>query len=356
MAVLGWIQSIPGLRTGAKKRSCSHCSQHGTRLKCSIERLHVPVLLGEVLELYEGRRFEVFVDGTIGAGGHASTLLSSCDIDLYIGIDQDETALAIASERLSKYGAKVKLVQSNFRDLERVLSQFAIAQGEVDGILLDIGISSMQIDTADRGFSFMADGPLDMRMNRTNGLSVAEVVNSFGVEELARIFQEYGEDSQSRRMAKSVVAFRETKQISTTFELTEALLGAKWANGKRPRGYPLKIHPATRVFQALRIFVNRELEVLEDSLPSAIKLLRPGFGRLGVITFHSLEDRIVKIAFRESAKAIGGVKDLTRKPIVPTKEECASNPRSRSAKLRAVERMLEDEEPTGRKNKYKKES
>mmetsp|Transcript_10172 Transcript_10172/g.42644 ORF Transcript_10172/g.42644 Transcript_10172/m.42644 type:complete len:353 (-) Transcript_10172:765-1823(-) len=351
MSVLGWAQSFPSLRTSAIKR----CSRHGTRLRCSIESFHVPVLIDQVLELYEGRRFEVFVDGTIGAGGHASKLLSSCDIDLFIGLDQDEIALAIASERLSKYGDKVKLVQSSFRDLEKVLSQFAVAQGEVDGILLDIGVSSMQIDTADRGFSFISDGPLDMRMNRKDGLNAAEVVNNFAVEELTRIFLEYGEDPQSRRLAKSVVAFRETKQISTTFELTEALLGAKWANGNRPRGYPFKNHPATRVFQALRIFVNRELEVLEDSLPSAMKLLRPGVGRLGVITFHSLEDRIVKKAFRESAKAIGGVKDLTRKPIVPTKEECASNPRSRSAKLRAVERLLEDEEPTGRRNKYKKD-
>mmetsp|Transcript_10173 Transcript_10173/g.42648 ORF Transcript_10173/g.42648 Transcript_10173/m.42648 type:complete len:239 (-) Transcript_10173:1381-2097(-) len=235
MSVLGWAQSFPSLRTSAIKR----CSRHGTRLRCSIESFHVPVLIDQVLELYEGRRFEVFVDGTIGAGGHASKLLSSCDIDLFIGLDQDEIALAIASERLSKYGDKVKLVQSSFRDLEKVLSQFAVAQGEVDGILLDIGVSSMQIDTADRGmhgtllksqllpcsslrsnvlgrlnqaehcprnegFSFISDGPLDMRMNRKDGLNAAEVVNNFAVEELTRIFLEYGEDPQSRRLAKSV--------------------------------------------------------------------------------------------------------------------------------------------------------
>mmetsp|Transcript_3247 Transcript_3247/g.9924 ORF Transcript_3247/g.9924 Transcript_3247/m.9924 type:complete len:363 (-) Transcript_3247:182-1270(-) len=319
---------------------------------CAEKELHKPVLLQEVLEQFRGRKYEVFVDGTLGAGGHATALLESCDIERYIGLDQDASALEISRRRLSKFEGRVEFVRSNFADMVNVLRRQNVDM--VDGCLLDIGVSSMQLDTPQRGFSFMSEGPLDMRMNRDHGITAAEVVNTFDEGELGSIFRELGDEPRWRRMARSIAQFRENRPINTTFELTEALMGKNWASGNRPRGYPLKTHPATRVFQALRIYVNNELDSLEEVLPNTMELLRPGSGRLAVITFHSLEDRIVKHMFREGATLKGGVRDLTRRPICPSERELDENPRSRSAKLRVVERLASNEDPSLSKNKYRR--
>lgn len=302
---------------------------------------HISVLRDEVVGLFAPCRLKSFVDGTVGAGGHAEAILSKHpEIERFIAIDQDSDALAIAKERLSPWREKLLFIQDNFS------SAIPKLEREVDGILLDLGVSSMQLDRAERGFSFSKEGPLDMRMDRSGSLTAAEVVNTFPFGELCRIIRQYGEEKQWRRAAKAIVEARERGPIETTKELSDILRGVLIS--KRGRS----IDPSTLVFQALRIFVNGELEVIHRVLPRSIEKLRPK-GRLAVITFHSLEDRIVKRAFRFAASdkaetsGLGAVfldkepevADITRRPITAGEEELSLNPRSRSAKLRAVEKL-----------------
>jgi len=304
---------------------------------------HTSVLLAEMLEFYKGKQLKYFVDATLGAGGHSSAFLETHpEIELLIGIDQDPVAREIASKRLAPWSHKVHIVPGNFSDLKKHLSALGI--DKVDGIIFDLGVSSMQFDLPEKGFSFMREGPLDMRMDPTNPLTAAEIVNSWSEAELGLIFRDYGEEKKWRAAARTVVFARKERPILTTLELVEVI--------KKAIPYTKKgINPATLIFQALRICVNGELDVVETAVPDAISLLKKG-GRLGVISFHSLEDRIVKNAMRFAASdkydtaGIGGVfldKEpivdlITRKPIIPSDEEIEQNPRSRSAKLRVVEK------------------
>lgn len=305
---------------------------------------HISVLMSQVLHLFEGKQLRVFVDGTLGAGGHAKALLETHpELEMFIGFDQDPDALRIARDQLEQWSKKIQFIPRNFVDMPQVLRSLNISQ--VDGILLDLGVSSMQLDQPERGFSFMREGPLDMRMNPNQKLTAAEVVNEWSQEDLGSIFREYGEEKQWRAAANAIVTARAIQPIRTTQELA-AVLRPMFAWKKKG------VNPLTLVFQALRICVNLELEVLENILPKAIELLAPG-GRLAVISFHSLEDRLVKEAFRFAASdklntsGLSGlflnkdpiVKILTKKPICATDEEVAYNPRSRSAKLRAVEKL-----------------
>jgi 16S rRNA (cytosine1402-N4)-methyltransferase len=305
---------------------------------------HDSVLLSEFLHYFEGVRIHTFVDGTLGAGGHSAALLEAHpEIKLLIGFDQDPDALTIAQERLKPWKSKTRFIRANFASMKQHLEIKDI--GPIDGILLDLGVSSMQLDRPEKGFSFSKSGPLDMRMDPTNTLTAEEIVNTWSEQELAKIFRDYGEEKQWRTAARAVIRARDTAPLKTTRELVDALYPALQYKAKKG------IHPLTLVFQALRLAVNRELEVLEKALPEALSLLAP-FGRLAVITFHSLEDRIVKNYFRfsESDKwstsGIGGMfldKEpealiLTKKPIGPSEKEILANPRSRSAKLRVIQK------------------
>ncbi len=303
---------------------------------------HLSVLYDEVLATFADQPIKVFVDGTLGAGGHASGLLEAHpEIESFVGIDQDPAALALAQERLAPWQPKLRLVHANFDSLSKL--NIAVC----DGILLDIGVSSMQLDTADRGFSINRPGPLDMRMNPNSTLTAQEIVNTWSDYELGRIFRDYGEEKRWRAAARAIVAARQQNLLTTTEDLVNILMPVL----RDPRSHK-SIHPLTLVFQALRIAVNDELGVLESALKQAIDLLAPG-GRLAVISFHSLEDRIVKQFFRylasdkENTLGIAGVfidkapivKLLTRKAIAPTDEEIKRNPRARSARLRTVEKL-----------------
>lgn len=303
---------------------------------------HQSVLMREVLACFD-YPLSVFVEGTLGAGGHAEAILSAHpEIKRYIAFEQDPDALEIAKNRLAPWIEKLTCIQANFSTLEVTLKSLNITA--VDGILFDLGVSSMQLDRAERGFSFMREGPLDMRMDTTRGITAADIVNEWSEADLGRIFREYGEEKKWRSCARTIVQKRQEKPILTTIQLAEIL---------RPL-FPWQkkgINPLTLVFQALRICVNGELDVIESVLPQSIRLLAPG-KRLAVISFHSLEDRIVKTMMRDAASdkvstsGIGGVfldkipeVDLfTRKPIIPQEDEIAENPRSRSAKLRIVEK------------------
>jgi 16S rRNA (cytosine1402-N4)-methyltransferase len=305
---------------------------------------HVSVLLSEVLQSFEQTSLQIFVDGTLGAGGHSyHILLAHPEIQKLIGIDQDPVAREIAQKRLDIWQSKLTVVAGNFSQMSKHLNSLNIKK--VDGILLDLGVSSMQFDTPEKGFSFMHDGPLDMRMDPTATLTAAEIINTWTEHDIARVFRDYGEEKQWRQAARVVVAAREQQPIITTKQLADVLRPIFcW----KKKG----INPLTLIFQGLRICVNAELEVLETVIPEAIELLNSG-GRLAVISFHSLEDRIVKNAFRFAAddkmstSGIGGmfldkdpiVKLITRKPIVPSDEEIETNPRSRSAKLRVIEKI-----------------
>lgn len=303
---------------------------------------HTSVLLDECLAAFQEIALHTFVDGTLGAGGHAEKILENHpELKLLIGIDQDKEALKIAKNRLK--GSKIAFLHGNFDELSSLLASISVDQ--VDGILVDLGVSSMQLDIPERGFSFMREGPLDMRMDQTVSLNAEEIVNTWTEKELADLFFRYGEEKESRRVARAICEDRKTKPFKTTTELA-ALVCRVLKKTKR------EIHPATKIFQSLRIAVNGELKRLEIFLPQAIKALRPG-GRLAVITFHSLEDRIVKQSFayyasdKESTSGVGGlflskepeVKIITRKPIEPSKKEMEENPRSRSAKLRVLEKL-----------------
>jgi 16S rRNA (cytosine1402-N4)-methyltransferase len=255
--------------------------------------MHVPVLLQEVILALQPHGGGVYLDGTVGAGGHSAALLTASAPDGQLfGFDQDTEALALAGDNLARFGDRVHLFHGNFRQLARLCRRYQVPAA--NGVLLDLGVSSMQFDQAGRGFSFQADGPLDMRMNQDAGETAAELVNTLPETELANLIYQYGEERQSRRIARAIV---QKRPIFTTARLAEVIAGAiKWHGKRRP-----KIHPATRTFQALRIAVNDELGVLEAVLPQALTLLQPG-GRLAVITFHSLEDRIVKQFFKQESR------------------------------------------------------
>ena len=275
---------------------------------------HEPVMVGEVVRLLGGR--DVVLDMTLGAGGHAEALLRS-GVGRLIGVDRDPDAIRLATERLSRFGERFTAVRTRFSDVP--------AEDRVDGVLYDLGVSSMQLDRGERGFSYRTPGPLDMRMEREGG-SAMDLVNSADEAELARILFEYGEERRSRRVAAAIVRARARTPIATTDELARIVASALGAR----RGGP---HPARRTFQALRIAVNRELEELAASLPRAAGVLAPG-GRVVAISYHSLEDRIVKRFLNEAPD----LDVLTKKPLRPSAAEASRNPRARSAKLRAAEK------------------
>ena len=306
---------------------------------------HVSVLLDECLEGLNIKPDGIYVDGTLGGAGHSSQIAKRLTTGRLIGIDRDPVALKAAGERLAPYADRVTLVHSNFCEIKQVLSDLGI--DGVDGILLDLGVSSPQLDDGSRGFSYMADAPLDMRMNNEDTLSAYDVVNTWSQDELKRILYEYGEERYAPRIAEAICRRREEKAIATTLELVDVIRGAMPAAALRE-----KQHPAKRSFQAIRIAVNDELGSVEKVMKDAIPALNPG-GRLAVITFHSLEDRIVKNGMAEAAKGctcpprlpvcVCGnkpkVKLVSRKPIVSGDEELERNPRARSAKLRVCEKL-----------------
>lgn len=292
---------------------------------------HIPVLLGEVLHWLRPRTGGWYIDGTLGNGGHAAAILATSSPDgRLLGLDADPDALPVAHARLAEFGERAVLVNASFREMASVTDAHSI--GPVDGILLDLGISSRQLDGGGRGFSFRHDEPLDMRFDPTHGESAAAFLNRADETEIADVLYQFGEEHHSRRVARAIIRRRENAPFQTTGDLT---LVAEEALGPR-RG---RIHPATKSFQALRIHVNDELGALEVVLPMAAGLLAPG-GRLAVISFHSLEDRRVKHFLRAGGPAIAPLAELTRKPIVPAAEEAEHNPRARSAKLRVAERTL----------------
>ncbi len=306
---------------------------------------HVSVLLDECIDALRIRPDGIYLDGTLGGAGHSEQIARRLTDGLLIGIDRDPAALRAAGERLAPYGGRVRLVHGNFQDLSSILDELQIPA--VDGMLFDLGVSSPQLDEASRGFSYMADAPLDMRMNPEDTLTAWEVVNQWPRTELRRILQDYGEERYAGLIAAAIERRREEQPIATTGELVDVIRGALPAAALRE-----KQHPAKRSFQAIRIAVNDELGALERLMSVCVDRLKPG-GRLAVITFHSLEDRIVKNALAEAARGcvcppdfpvcVCGRKPRVRltpkKPIVSGPEELARNPRARSAKLRVAERL-----------------
>lgn len=304
---------------------------------------HIPVLLEEVIDGLNIKKDGIYVDGTLGGGGHSLEIAKRLTTGKLIGIDQDLNAIKKAKEVLENFSDKILLVHNNFVNIKSILDNLGIEK--VDGILLDIGVSSHQLDQEERGFSYNKDAPLDMRMDKTRDFSAWDVVNKYSQTELEKIIWKYGEERWARRIAEFIVEERKVEPINTTLELVNAV---KKAIPKKVRieGH----HPAKKTFQAIRIEVNKELDVLERSIPTMCRLLNKG-GRLCIITFHSLEDRIVKEGFRELNKDCicppefpicvcdkkKEIEIITRKPIIPTKEEIERNPRSRSSKLRIAE-------------------
>lgn len=294
------------------------------------EQLHVPVLVDEVRALLQPERGGIFVDCTVGLAGHSRMLLDNGATRL-IGIDRDTDALALTRASLAQYGDRVTLVHADYRDIDAVLD----AQGvrEVSGLLADFGVSSMQLDAEGRGFSFRRDEPLDMRMDRTSGETAADLIDRVDEHELADVIYEFGEERRSRQVARAIVNAREHGRIETTGRLAEIVRRAVAARGWQ------RIDPATRTFQALRIWVNRELDGLDSFIGSAARRLQPG-GRMALIAFHSLEDRVVKHTLRDLSRGDRKVVELlTRHPIVASDAEAAANPRARSAKLRGAVRV-----------------
>lgn len=290
---------------------------------------HLPVLLDEVLSWLRPATGGRYVDATVGNGGHAAAILAAAGPDgCLLGLDADPAAIEVARTRLAEFGDRATLVNASFRDLAAVVE--AQAFGPVNGVLMDLGISSRQLDTGGRGFSFRHDEPLDMRFDPTRGESAAALLNRADETEIADILYQFGEEYRSRRVARAIVRQRAQAPFATTQDLVHAVESA--LGPKRGR-----IHPATKSFQALRIAVNDELGALEQTLPVAASVLAPG-GRLAVISFHSLEDRRVKQFFRVGGTAEAPLAELTRKPIAPAAEEALRNPRARSAKLRVAER------------------
>ena len=306
---------------------------------------HVSVLLNECLDNLNIRPDGIYVDGTLGGGGHSREIASRLTTGHLIGIDRDETALAAAGERLAPFMDRVTLVHSNFCEMDSVIR--SLGYPGVDGVLLDLGVSSPQLDESSRGFSYMADAPLDMRMDRGDTLTAYQVVNEWSYEELKRILFDYGEERYAPLIAGAICRRREQKPIATTLELVDIIRGSV-----PPAALREKQHPAKRSFQAIRIAVNDELGAVSKAMEAAIPMLNPG-GHLAVITFHSLEDRIVKSAMAEAARGctcppsfpvcVCGkkpkVKLLSRKPVLPGPEELEENPRARSAKLRVCEKL-----------------
>jgi 16S rRNA (cytosine1402-N4)-methyltransferase len=306
---------------------------------------HTSVLLKETIEGLHIKPDGIYVDGTLGGGGHSFEIAGRLsDGGRLIGIDQDEAAITAATERLQQFGDTVTIVRSNYRNTGNVLKSLNIEK--IDGMMLDLGVSSYQLDTEERGFSYRYDAPLDMRMDLRQSLTAKDIVNNYDEMELFRIIRDYGEDKFAKNIAKHIVMAREKKTIETTAELNDIIKAAIPAKMRAEGG-----HPSKRTYQAIRIECNKELEVLKDSLAELIALLNPG-GRLCVITFHSLEDRIVKTAFKKAEnpctcppsfpvcvcgrESLGKV--ITGKPILPGKEEMEENPRSKSAKLRIFEK------------------
>ena len=310
-----------------------------------MEFKHFSVMLKETVDSVNAENGGLFVDGTMGGGGHSHEILSrSADAKL-IGIDQDKEAIAAATKRLEAFEGRFTAVNKNFSEIKSILDELGI--DKIDGAVLDLGVSSYQLDNGERGFSYMHDAPLDMRMNRENSLSAYEVVNDYSIEELTRIFYEYGEENWSKRIAEFIDERRKLLPVKTTGELVD-IIKAAIPKKARVEGS----HPAKRIFQAIRIEVNGELRILRNAIEDFLDVLNPG-GRLAIITFHSLEDRIVKNVFADYAKGcvcpkefpvcVCGkkpeVKLVTRKPILPSSNELAVNSRSKSAKLRVAEKI-----------------
>ena len=306
---------------------------------------HVSVLLNECIEGLDIKPDGIYVDGTAGGGGHSFEIASRLEGGRLIAIDRDEAAIEAAGKRLAPLGERAMVVRSNYSEVKSVCESLGI-EG-IDGLLLDLGVSSYQLDTAERGFSYNADAPLDMRMDKSAPLSAYNVVNEYSEEELKKIIYNYGEERFSPRIAAAIVRKRSEKPIETTGELVDIIKGAIPA-AAREGGH----HPAKRTFQAIRIEVNGELEIIEPTIKNAVDILKPG-GRIAIITFHSLEDRIVKQTFADLASGctcprsfpvcVCGkkptVKVISKKPILPSAEELEVNPRSRSAKLRIAEKI-----------------
>ena len=306
---------------------------------------HKSVLLYETIDSLNVKPDGIYVDGTLGGGGHALEVCRRLgEYGRLIGIDQDADAIAAASERLRDYEDRVTIVRSNYEEIQSVLKDLGIEKA--DGIYLDLGVSSYQLDTPERGFTYREDdAPLDMRMDQRNTQTAADIVNTYSEFDLYRIIRDYGEDKFAKNIAKHIVRARETKRIETTGELTEIIKEAVPAKVRAVGG-----HPSKKTFQAIRIELNQELEVLNNSIDTMIDLLKPG-GRLAVITFHSLEDRIVKIRFRNNENPcppdfpvcvcgkVSKGRVITRKPVVPSEEEIEGNKRSKSSKLRVFERI-----------------
>ena len=306
---------------------------------------HTSVLLNECIEGLNIKENGIYVDGTMGGAGHSSEIVKRLSANgLLVGIDQDAEAIAASTERLKPYENRVKIVKNNYCNTRTVLNELGIEK--VDGILLDLGVSSYQLDNADRGFSYRYDAPLDMRMDRENPLTARDIVNEYSESELFRVIRDYGEDKFAKNIAKHICQYRSEKEIETTFELNEIIKASIPAKMRAEGG-----HPSKRTFQAIRIECNKELEVLKDSIETLIDCLNPG-GRLCIITFHSLEDRIVKLAYRQAANPctcppsfpvcvcgkVSKGKVITGKPILPTEDELEHNSRSKSAKLRIFEK------------------
>lgn len=314
--------------------------------------VHKSVLLEETIDSLCIKPDGVYVDGTLGGGGHASVVVSKLsERGRFIGIDQDAAAIQAASERLAAWKDRVTIVRNNYKNIKEVLETLGIDR--VDGIYLDLGVSSYQLDTVERGFTYREDTALDMRMDQRNSMTAADLLNQYSEEQLYRIIRDYGEDRFAKNIAKHIVRARQQEAIRTTGQLNEIIKAAIPAKVRATGG-----HPSKRTYQAIRIELNHELEVLNDSIDTMISLLKPG-GRLSIITFHSLEDRIVKTRFRLNEqpctcppnfpvcmcgkKSRGKV--ISRKPVLPSEEEMEQNPRSKSAKLRVFERGSEAMEP-----------
>ncbi len=310
-----------------------------------MEFKHISVLLKETVDALNVSDGGIYVDGTLGGGGHSYEILSRSESCSVIGIDRDSEAIEAAKKRLSPFGARMSAVKGSYCDVSPILEELGI--DKISGAVLDLGVSSYQLDNAERGFSYMHDAPLDMRMDRSTGKSAFNVINEYSADDLKRVFYDYGEEKWSARIADFIVREREKKPIATTGELVDIIRAAIPERARMTGG-----HPAKRIFQAVRIEVNGELEPLAQAIRDFFAALEPG-GRLAVITFHSLEDRIVKNTYRELAQGCicpksfpvcvcnnkPKAKIITSKPILPTKEETENNPRAKSAKLRILEAL-----------------
>ena len=310
-----------------------------------MEFKHYSVMLSETVDALNVTDGGIYADGTLGGGGHSFEILSRGKNIRLIGIDQDKDALSAASKRLAQFGNQVTYVNSNFKNISSVLDELGI--DEIDGMVLDLGVSSYQLDNEERGFSYMKSAPLDMRMNQSAPLSEYEVVNEYSAEQLTDIFYRYGEENWSKRVAQFICEKRKEAPIKTTGELSEIIKAAIPKGARKD-----ELHPEKRIFQAIRIEVNGELEILKGAVCDIVKRLKKG-GRLSVITFHSLEDRIIKQVFADLAKGctcpanfpvcVCGkkpeIKVITRKPILPSGDELSENSRSKSAKLRVAEKI-----------------